>query len=139
MMHAEVAMLRTWPYECRLPGLVLDAHSSHALPQVRLHEQTIRQLRSQRAGDSSPQIAPEPAKPATPPATDLALTNSGSTASTRLVGEPLQLVVSTPQMTRDGRPVMEFIYAKCTQYPDLVKIAFDWKDSGNNYPQVRDR
>ena len=62
-----------------------------------------------------------------------------STASTRLVGEPLQLVVSTPQMTRDGRPVMEFIYAKCTQYPDLVKIAFDWKDSGNNYPQVRDR
>ena len=94
---------------------------------------------SKQSGSFAAKIRHRRLRPSQPSSLLRRLQSSGSTASTRLVGEPLQLVVSTPQMTRDGRPVMEFIHAKCTQYPDLVKIAFDWKDSGNNYPQVHDR
>ena len=61
---------------------------------------------------------------------------------TRLLAEPLKVVVSTPEISYcPGNPplheanVMEYIVHKSEQYPDLIKMGFDFAGSKTTNPK----
>ena len=61
---------------------------------------------------------------------------------TRLLAEPLKVVVSTPEISYcpgnvslHKANVMEYIVRKSEQYPDLIKMGFDFAGSKTSNPK----